>query len=69
MSEFVKGIMPDNPEQTEIDKQVCLWLNDKRLGKTTKEEIKRRIIFMQPDKSEKYQDALRRYGPKFLEKQ
>lgn len=68
MNNFVRGMTPENPKQTEIDKTVCLWLNDKRLGKITKEEIKRRIVFMQPQESEMYQDALRRFGPKFLEK-
>ncbi len=67
MSEFPKGLIPDNPMQTEIDKTVCIWLNNKRLGKLSKDEIKRRIMFMQPDESEMYQDALRRFGPMFLE--
>ena len=68
MNDFVRGITPDNPKQTEIDKTICLWLHDKRSGKITKDEIKRRIMFMQPQESEMYQDALRRYGSQFLEK-
>lgn len=67
MSKFAKGLMPANPKQTEIDKTICLWLNDKRRGKITKDEIKRRIVFMQPQDAEMYQDALRRFGSKFLE--
>ena len=68
MSEFAKGITPANPKQTEIDKTICMWLNDKRLGKIGKDVIRNRILAMSQTEADMYQDALRRYGSMFLEK-
>ena len=53
-------------DQIEVDKKVCFWLNQKRLGKLTKEEIQRRVDLLPEPERAMHKSALSRFGRIFL---
>jgi len=61
MSGNLCDLTPEQRLAIEADKTACLWLYQLKIGKTTRQEIRKMLINLQPDMRELVRERLNRW--------